>query len=331
MLISIIIPTYNVERYVADALDSAIAQTYRPIEIIAIDNNSTDGTLAILHEYEKRFPDLIMVLQEPKQGAPAARNLGLRHAKGEWIQFLDADDLLLPEKVERQVKNIGTNKGVTYLSGGAYFRNLAGQDWRMVPAQDPIKGLMEGLKGGGTNSNLWARSYLEGIGGWQEDLPGGQDIHLMMELVKLRGSILREEEPLVINRERESGQISTSDPILHLKTHIAIRTEFISYLKAHRPDYYAANRSYLMQSVFRFIRMLAGHSPQEAIRQYGKVFPEGFLLTSCKELRISALYALLVNILGYRQVERTKSMISAVVGTGEFKRILSDTLHGKRH
>jgi glycosyltransferase involved in cell wall biosynthesis len=63
MLVSIIIPTYNVEHYVAQALDSAIAQTYRPIEIIAVDNNSTDGTLAILHECEKRFPDLITPLQ----------------------------------------------------------------------------------------------------------------------------------------------------------------------------------------------------------------------------------------------------------------------------
>lgn len=76
MWVSVIIPCYNVEAYVAEALDSALAQDYPWLEVIAVDNNSTDGTLAILQTYEAQFPDKIRVLQEKKQGAPAARNTG---------------------------------------------------------------------------------------------------------------------------------------------------------------------------------------------------------------------------------------------------------------
>ncbi len=183
MLVSIIIPAYNVEAYVGEALDSALAQTYRPIEIIAVDNNSTDGTLGVLQQYQMLHPKLITVLQEPKQGAPAARNLGLKHAKGEWLQFLDADDILLPEKIERQVGLVIQDANRALVVGGARVENRKGGAKIVTPENLPFPILLSTGFAGVTSSNLWRRKSILEIGGWNESIPFIQEYDLMKRLL----------------------------------------------------------------------------------------------------------------------------------------------------
>ena len=91
--ISIIIPVYNVENYLKRCLDSIINNTYKNIEIICVDNGSTDGSMKILKFYEKK-DDRIVVLKQLKRGPSAARNMGLDNAKGKYISFVDADDFV---------------------------------------------------------------------------------------------------------------------------------------------------------------------------------------------------------------------------------------------
>ena len=105
MLVSIVIPCYNVQEYLAECLDSIFAQSYPFLEVICIDNNSTDETYRLLQKTKQKYPTLI-IDKESMPGAPAARNKGLALAKGEWIQFLDADDLLLPAKIEHQLNMV---------------------------------------------------------------------------------------------------------------------------------------------------------------------------------------------------------------------------------
>jgi len=93
VLISVIIPVYNVEPYLRQCLDSIVNQTLRDIEIICIDDGSTDGSYAILQEYAQK-DKRIVILQQQNSGAGIARNLGLQFATGEYIHFLDADDYL---------------------------------------------------------------------------------------------------------------------------------------------------------------------------------------------------------------------------------------------
>ncbi len=101
--VSIIIPTYNSALYIADAIYSALNQTYNHTEIIVVDNNSTDNTEQIVKDIQKNYADKILYLKEPQPGANYARNTGLMHAQGKFIQFLDADDMLLPDKIEKQL------------------------------------------------------------------------------------------------------------------------------------------------------------------------------------------------------------------------------------
>jgi glycosyltransferase involved in cell wall biosynthesis len=99
MKISVIIPAYNAEQYVAKAVESCLSQTYAPHEIIVVDNGSTDGTAKVAES----FPSPVRVIRLAENvGVSAARNQGVRASTGDWLAFLDADDWFLPEKLERQ-------------------------------------------------------------------------------------------------------------------------------------------------------------------------------------------------------------------------------------
>src|SRR5438445_3224416 len=100
MLVSILIPCYNAERWVAQAIESALGQTWPEKEVIVVDDGSTDSSLSII----KSFSDRIRWQTGPHRGGNAARNRLLQLARGEWLQYLDADDYLLPDKIARQME-----------------------------------------------------------------------------------------------------------------------------------------------------------------------------------------------------------------------------------
>lgn len=105
-LVSIIMPTYNTASYVVEAVKSVFTQTYSPIELIAIDDGSTDGTLEIL----KSFGDNVRIISDGTNvGIGGARNKGIRVARGEYIAFMDSDDIWNPKKLERQMKQLADN------------------------------------------------------------------------------------------------------------------------------------------------------------------------------------------------------------------------------
>src|SRR5678815_984429 len=98
-LVSILIPCYNAERWIRQCIESALDQTYPNKEVIVVDDGSKDASLEVI----KSFGDRIRWETGPNRGGNAARNRLLQLAKGEWLQYLDADDYLLPEKISRQM------------------------------------------------------------------------------------------------------------------------------------------------------------------------------------------------------------------------------------
>lgn len=97
--VSVIIPVYNVQAYLKQCLDSVLAQSMTDIEVICVDDGSTDDSLSILREYEEK-DSRVRILEQPNSGAGAARNLGLAHAKGEYLSFLDSDDFFEPDMLK---------------------------------------------------------------------------------------------------------------------------------------------------------------------------------------------------------------------------------------
>ena len=104
MLVSVVIPAYNAENWVAETIESVLEQTHSELEIIIVDDGSTDGTVAVAKRSLQHARIPYVILQQDNAGAAGARNRGWRVARGPWVQFLDADDLLEPAKIERQLE-----------------------------------------------------------------------------------------------------------------------------------------------------------------------------------------------------------------------------------
>jgi glycosyltransferase involved in cell wall biosynthesis len=116
-LVSILIPSYNAQEWMAETIESALAQTWPAKEILVVDDGSKDQSVAIAKRYEDK--NVKVVVQE-NQGAAAARNTAYAHAQGDYIQWLDADDVLDPQKVEHHVRRIQNGAGPRTLLSGAW-------------------------------------------------------------------------------------------------------------------------------------------------------------------------------------------------------------------
>ncbi len=118
-LVSILVPCHNAAPWLRATLDSALAQTHPRTEVIVIDDGSRDDSLALARTYESRG---VRVVAQPNRGASAARNHALRLATGDWIQFLDADDLLAPDKIARQLaRAVSAPAGAVFTARWARF------------------------------------------------------------------------------------------------------------------------------------------------------------------------------------------------------------------
>lgn len=124
-LISIIIPVYNVEDYLEYCLDSVLNQTYDNIEVVCVDDGSTDLSPVILQKYKKKYPNLYIYLQEKNKGQGTARNIGLQKSIGDYVLFVDSDDFIeyetvsfLVEKIQEENIDFVRFNAISFASGG---------------------------------------------------------------------------------------------------------------------------------------------------------------------------------------------------------------------
>lgn len=185
-LVSIIIPCYNNELFVEAAVRSALDQTYPLIEVIVIDDGSSDHSLEIV----RSFGDLVRWESQSNQGGPAARNRGLQLANGDYVKFLDADDVLVSGCIERQMlltREIGDNhRAIVYGEATWVDESLNPIDGYSLRArgvsENPIAHILTACPL--TTCPLHKRDYLLEIGGFDVTLPRGQehDLHLRLAL-----------------------------------------------------------------------------------------------------------------------------------------------------
>lgn len=110
-LVSVITPVYNCEKYIGCTLNSVFAQTYKDIEIVLVDDQSKDRSAEIIKKFQSTHSEIVYFLQPENKGAGHARNKALELARGQYVAFLDADDIWKPEKVEKQVKLLKDKNG----------------------------------------------------------------------------------------------------------------------------------------------------------------------------------------------------------------------------
>jgi PST family polysaccharide transporter len=180
-LVSILIPAYNAERWIADCLRSALDQTWEPKEIIVVDDGSTDNTLKIVKRFES---DKLRVVSQRNEGAAAARNLAFSLSHGDYIQWLDADDLLAPDKIELQMaaaRNHRDPRCIFTSSFGTFASRCYHAKFAPTPLWtdlSPLEWLLLKMSNNvymQTGTWLVSRELTQAAGPWDERLLGDDD------------------------------------------------------------------------------------------------------------------------------------------------------------
>jgi glycosyltransferase involved in cell wall biosynthesis len=180
-LVSIIIPCFNAQRWLAEAIESCLRQTYPQREIIIIDDGSTDGSVEILKRYKAAYPNIITWQTGRNRGGSHARNRGIALAQGDYIQFLDADDYILPEKIDKQVNCLEQTRADVVYGDWVYKHHPPNESSFLSqikvcgPKTDFLESLLSNDRWSPPAALLFTRSAVHGSGGWDESLKAAQD------------------------------------------------------------------------------------------------------------------------------------------------------------
>jgi glycosyltransferase involved in cell wall biosynthesis len=279
--VSVLIPAHNAESWVGDSIRSAIAQTWQHKEVIIVDDGSTDDTLAVAKQFESKG---VRVVTQPNQGAAVARNTAFSLAQGDYIQWLDADDVLDPHKIEWQVRKIESGLGDrTLLSGAwAYFiyrpskaqfiptllwRNLSPVEWLTTKMANNLH--MQ------TDNWLVSRALTEAAGPWDHRLFRDNDGEYFCRVILASDGIQFVPEARSYYRDagfKSISHIGGSDKkldslLISLKLHVQYlrsledsertRSACLSYLQTWLQHFYP-NRPDLVEESQQVARNLGG-------------------------------------------------------------------------
>lgn len=230
-LVSVIVPAYQQRRWVVEALDSVFAQTYPHIEVIVVDDGSDDGTADLVRE---RYGEAVHVLRQTNQGPAAARNAGLALARGELVQFLDADDRLAPTKIASQVDALARFPGydVAYCDC-TFFPDTPPRARRGMPAPpaDDSSDLLAFLDGNfitAPHAALLRRAVLQAAGGFDPSLWGVEDYDLWLRLAARGCRFLHTPGRLALYRSRPDSL--SSDDVHQVNSTLRVLTKAVAYV-----------------------------------------------------------------------------------------------------
>jgi glycosyltransferase involved in cell wall biosynthesis len=280
-LVSILIPAYNSEEWVGAAIASAVDQTWRHKEIIVVDDGSTDGTLAIARRFERKG---VRVVTQLNQGAAAARNTASSLSRGDYVQWLDADDLLSPDKItlQMQAAEETRDRRTLFSSPWASFRYQPAKA-KFIPTPlcsdlDPTEWLIRKWEGNWhmqTATWLISRELTEAAGPWDTRLLGDDDGEYFFRVINASTRIRFVPQSRVYYRITPSSRLShigrsnkkMEAQFLGMKLQIGylrarddsdrVRAACVNYLQTWLPNFYP-NRPDLVQEAQQLAASLGG-------------------------------------------------------------------------
>lgn len=307
-LVSILIPCHNAERWVAQSISSALAQSWPNKEVIVVDDGSTDRSLEII----RSFGNSVRVESGPNRGANIARNRLLELAQGSWLQFLDADDYLLETKVADQLASEPDPRSIDVIyspmtiepwHGGQASKRTA----LPVSSTDPWLLMARGQMPG-THAVLMRRSAVIEVGGWKPDQPCCQEHELFLRLLLAGKRFDYVPRAGAIYRHWSPNTVSNKDPsetVLRRLALIDTAEEYLTKTSAITPTYsdaFASQRIELARTLYRFNSSAAITIAARAARirpdfklQAAACFPK--------------LYRILYNSVGFRTAEYVAALV----------------------
>ena len=274
-LVSILVPCYNAEAWIGQAIESALAQTWANKEIIVLDDGSTDGSLEIV----RSFGDRIRWETGPNRGGNIARNRLLELSSGEWLQYLDADDYLLPDKIERQLDSELRQHGADVIFSPSRLEHWKDGDLireEIVPLADyldPWVMLARWLLPN-TTTVLWRRQAVKEVGGWKSDQPCCQEHELYLRLLQAGKDFHFCKHAGAVYRQWSDMTVCKRNPLLSFSKRIEIldsAAEFLARtfeLIGPRMDAIAHGRLECARGIYRFDHEAAIACAARAVEQH---------------------------------------------------------------
>ena len=221
MKVSLIIPAYNVEKLIEMTLESVENQTLKDFECIIVNDFSTDNTFEVIKNYIRNRPGFRLVSHRANAGLSAARNTGIRFARGEYIAFLDADDLIMPESLELRAKTLDTVRDNDSVIGTYAGSITIDMNCKVPPIGKEIKlKKIDFITAGGNcpfnaNQPMFKTKLFKNLGGFDHSLKQAEDYDMWMRLLRYGYSIIPTNKQLVTYRQTE-GSMIRDNPLLHL-------------------------------------------------------------------------------------------------------------------
>lgn len=301
---TVIIPCFNVEDYIQECLDSVLLQGEAVQRTFIVDNNCTDNTILKVKEWHRAHPNFALTISEEKKiGAPAARNNPLFQIKTKWIQFLDADDLLVEGKIQDQIQKFND---ADVICAASKHLAIDGTERNSIPEQNILLALMKGA-GGITSSNLFSTSSILAIHGWDESLKSSQEYDLMFRIWRTGGAFALDMDTRALIRERHSGQISQRNARDKWIQLVRLRERMLTEFQ----DGVAINddlKTELYQSFFDKLRSLAKYDLNAAVCFFNRILKPRKFSPKHSDAH-SVVYVLLFRIFGFHRAERMKRII----------------------
>lgn len=222
--ISVVLCTYNDERYIKSSVDSILNQTYPYFELIIVNDGSTDNTFTILKQIED---ERIRIINKPNTGLADSLNEGVKAAKYQWIARMDGDDISLPNRLEVQIKLI--DSGASVIGGQFYVIDENSKYKSKMPSNNPLSPLrsklyvMLGWNPLAHPSALISKNALSMVGGYDPNFSASQDMDLWFRISK-KHKIINTKEVVLLYR-KHSNNISNG------RKDIQIKMAFIAYIK----------------------------------------------------------------------------------------------------
>ena len=240
-LVSVVMPVYNSEKFVAEAIESILRQTFTDFEFLIVDDGSTDGSLAIIQDYAERDTRIRYFSHAENRGEATARNTGMAHATCKCATGMDSDDVSLPERLEKQVELLESRPdiGAVGISDRTCREDLTLIHTRQLPARHPVIALHLLLftrTAMRSSPMMLRRVYLERQPIYDPSIIGGSDVDLYLRLIsdrRIRYANLPEE--LYLYRRHE-GTMTSRNRAITRKTVVEIRCNALRRLGAAGAD-----------------------------------------------------------------------------------------------